>query len=157
MFSTLSKNLFTTIGMGRVKINTPDKAQNPPTSFPKKFEDEKCCACFINLPSNVFGFKSYPTVVSVINPHLKHNVVRGKPISKGLPKWFNKCPRVTRIPLLLYFHLMEKGEVRYQYKLYKFQNWYLSKMTNQRSKEYFDIPFTWVQLRPVLSGSFSAK
>ena len=125
MFSTLSKNLFTTIGMGRVKINTPDKAQNPPTSFPKKFEDEKCCACFINLPSNVFGFKSYPTVVSVINPHLKHNMVRGKPRQTNKQRFTKMIQQMSKSntdPAPSLFPPHGKGVVRYKYKLYKFQN-----------------------------------
>ncbi len=43
------------MGMGRVSMNIPDSAVNPPMSFPK----------------NVCGLRSYPTVVMVIRPHQK--------------------------------------------------------------------------------------
>ena len=41
------------IGIGSVRIKTPERAQQPPMIF----------------PSSVSGLRSYPTVVRVIRPH----------------------------------------------------------------------------------------
>ena len=42
------------MGIGKVRMNTPERAQKPP----------------ISLPSRVFGWRSLPTVVMVMRPHL---------------------------------------------------------------------------------------
>ena len=68
----------TTMGMGRVRMKTPERAQKPPMILP----GQECVRGMIFknklqleengnvLPSKVLGFMSYPTVVIVIKPHL---------------------------------------------------------------------------------------
>ena len=65
----------TTMGIGKVRIKTPERAQKPPMILPVKeivFKNiaNKGVKGMKSLPSKVLGFMSYPTVVIVIKPHL---------------------------------------------------------------------------------------
>ena len=70
------------MGMGKVRMNTPERAQKPPMILPisKKYfsnilqikEIFEVEGRMKILPSKVLGFMSYPTVVIVIKPHLRN-------------------------------------------------------------------------------------
>ena len=67
----------TTMGMGKVRMKTPERAQKPPMILPVKeivfkYTANKGVKEMKVLPSKVRGFMSYPTVVIVINPHLRN-------------------------------------------------------------------------------------
>ena len=65
----------TTMGMGRVSMKTPERAQQPPTNFPGKIyyngHHDYLSIYFLLLPRKDLGLSSYPTVVMVIRVHQK--------------------------------------------------------------------------------------
>ena len=58
------------IGIGRVRMKTPERAQQPPISLPGDISGgERSHSSWEVLPRKDFGLSSYPTVVMVIRHH----------------------------------------------------------------------------------------